>query len=247
MEHFDMNTASKILATGLLLGASSLVSAVPMLTVTGPGIGAANAGQATFLGSVFGAETEDFENGYTVGSQSQTISSSGVATFESLVAGSGGACDNGAFDCSAGLSVLDARVSPYNGRFSVPTDADNTNWLDSMDAKEMSISVATGYNAIGFFMTDPNDSGGRFEIGGVGFDFEYLFGNTSLSNGQVYYISIFDNDVATLGDVVIKSNASGDGYGIDRVTVAKVPEPGTLALFGLGLVGLGLARRRKQA
>jgi hypothetical protein len=116
-----------------------------------------------------------------------------------------------------------------------------------MDAREMSISVATGYNAIGFFMTDPNDSGGRFEIGGVGFDFEYLFGNTSLSNGQVYYISIFDNDVATLGDVVIKSNASGDGYGIDQLTVAKVPEPGTLALFGLGLVGLGLARRRKQA
>ena len=32
---------------------------------------------------------------------------------------------------------------------------------------------------------------------------------------------------------------------MDSLTVTKVPEPGTVALFGLGLAGLGLARRRK--
>lgn len=30
-------------------------------------------------------------------------------------------------------------------------------------------------------------------------------------------------------------------------TVSTVPEPGTLALFGIGLLGLGAARRRKKA
>ena len=29
------------------------------------------------------------------------------------------------------------------------------------------------------------------------------------------------------------------------VTVAEVPEPGTLALMGTGIIGLGLLRRRK--
>ena len=50
--------------------------------------------------------------------------------------------------------------------------------------------------------------------------------------------------------VVSIANTGGDGFAIDYselgVTTAVV-EPGTLALFGLGLAGLGFARRRKTA
>ncbi|PCM46389.1 hypothetical protein CPA50_06615 [Marinobacter sp. ANT_B65] len=112
-----------------------------------------------------------------------------------------------------------------------------------MDASEMTISPTTGYNSIGFYMTDPNDSSGRFSIGGLDFSFGDIFGS-SLGSGNVFYVSLFD--AAGLGDVSIFSNANGDGYGLDNVTIGSVavPEPGTFALLGLGLLGLGAARKR---
>ena len=48
---------------------------------------------------------------------------------------------------------------------------------------------------------------------------------------------------------IIFNHAGGDNVGImlDNVTLSKtdVPEPATLAMFGLGLIGLGFARRRQ--
>jgi hypothetical protein len=240
-----MKTAIKLAAAGIALSVSAWASAVPVLTISGQGNAASAAAETAFLATLGGSQiTETFDTaGYTAGAQSLTINSAaGVGSFTSVSQGSGGACDNGGYSCSAGLAVLDASTTPFNGRFSVSPD----NWLDSMDATKMTFSPTAGYNALGFFMTDPNDAGGRFDIGGVGFNFTDVFGS-AMGSGKIFYITLYDT--AGLGDISIFSNDQGDGYGLDNVTIGSVsvPEPGTLALFALGLMGLGIARKSARS
>lgn len=236
-----MKKLTLALAAGMLASTAATVNAAPIFNISGEGLAAAQAAETAFLGTLnAGYLTENFDSGYAVGTQSPTINSlAGVGSFTMDLAGSGGECESGSYSCAAGLAVLDTPSSPFSGRFDVSAD----NWLDSMDAREMTISAAAGYTAMGFFMTDPNDAGGRFSIGGVDFLFADIFGQ-SLGNGKIFYLSIFDSE--GLGDITIYANNSNDGYGIDNVTVGTVPEPGTLALFGLGLLGLGMARYKRK-
>ena len=54
----------------------------------------------------------------------------------------------------------------------------------------------------------------------------------------------FESTAALIGRIVFRNVGHMVLDGVKFETVA-VPEPGTLALFGLGLMGLGFARRRK--
>ncbi|WP_323750770.1 PEP-CTERM sorting domain-containing protein [Marinobacter sp.] len=236
-----MKNMATVVAVLMFAGGAGSAAAAPVINISSEGFSAAQAAEAAFLGNLnAGYITETFDSGYTVGAQSPTITSlAGVGSFTMDLAGTGGACDTSPYSCSAGLAVLDSSSSPYSGRFDISPD----NWLDSMDAQEMTISPSGGYTAMGFYMTDPNDAGGRFSIGGMNFSFSDIFGS-ALGNGKVFYISLYDD--SGLGDLSIYSNHSNDGYGLDNVTVGTVPEPGTLALMGLGLVGLVLIRSKKN-
>lgn len=233
-------TAPKLFSTLAVLLLSSSVHAVPVLSVSGQGLTEAQNAEAAFLASLPSYLTESFED-YAPGAASQTTSlATSVGSFTMNTAGTGGLCDSGAYACTDGLAILDGSSTPFNGRYAT----DGVNWLDSMDAQVMTFAPLAGATAVGFYITDPNDAGGRLDIGGTGFSFDDIF-ESALGNGRVYYLSIVDT--AGLSDLTFFSNNRDDGYGLDNITVASVPEPGMLALMGMGLMGLLLIRRRTQS
>ncbi|MTI98589.1 MAG: PEP-CTERM sorting domain-containing protein [Marinobacter adhaerens] len=231
---------------------SAANAALINVTVSGPGKAAAEAAEAQFMSYLKESTTETFE-GFTAangaGDQTGSINTS-VGSFTQLIAGGNGneACNDNGFSCTAGLAVLNSATSPFGGRFPMPEGVDNKNWLDSMDSQEMMFSIAGMYKAVGFYMTDPNDVGGLMDIvlednTTATYDMNNIFTGAE-SNGAAYYLG-FISDVS-IKSLVFRSNDDNDGFGIDNVTVGKVPEPGTLALMGLGLVGVGLMRRRAR-
>lgn len=241
-----------------LVAASSAQAAIIYSNVT-YGVTQATQAESNYLSSLASYQQETFDN---LGSISATGSTSlgavqtgnqqsswvwaseqfttSVGTFTMVK--SDGAADNS--DVRPDLLMIENSSTGEFGRS--PSHA--TNWLDSNDADIVSwdISGVGFFDSLGFYLSDVNDQGASLKLVFNDGTEHTTQLNSSLSNGNLMYVSLMA-DVAISSATLLFDNGTNenDGWGIDTITVGSlpIPEPATLALLSLGLIGVGAARR----
>jgi len=254
----------KSVMTGLALTvAAASAQSAAIISVSAGDAAYLSGVESAFLGTLVASDTESFDgwdtsNAVFTGSQhekwidSATTLSTAVGDFTLTGAGQAGSNTN-----NGNLKIESSRTGEY-GREVLASDATDF-WLDSNDATNVvwNIDADDSYNAIGFYLADINDQGGRIKLTYEDGSTEEYQVNTSFPSGSLFYTTII-SDMAITGASLYfdkcddpngcNSYNYSDGWGIDDITVGHhVPEPGTLALMGLGLAGLGFARRRKAS
>ena len=101
--------------------------------------------------------------------------------------------------------------------------AGNTFYVEAYDANDNLLDVASG-------------AANRRYLEGNGAGMDYLYVSSSMNN--IAYVILHDG-----GYFWVSDNMSGDASGVYS---PAVPEPTTMILFGLGLVGLGIRKRMKK-
>lgn len=253
------STISLTVVISSLVAASSAQAAIIYSNVSYGSVQAAQA-EANYLSSLASYQQETFDDLSTVtatgatslgavqtgNQQSSWVMASeqfttAVGTF-TMVKSDGAANSS---DVRPDLLMIENSSTGEFGRS--PSHA--TNWLDSNDADIVSwdISGVGFFDSLGFYLSDVNDQGASLKLVFDDGTEHTTQLNSSLSNGNLMYVTLMA-DVAISSASLLFDNGinKNDGWGIDTITVGSlpVPEPATLALLSLGLIGVGAARRR---
>lgn len=179
-------------------------------------------------------------------------SGAGVTTWE--LSGTSSASDSGTVRTPAGSASFSPDDSmeigsPNSGSFIIPA-INNTLFAVTGAA---SVTIGADTETITHIFLD--DDGVAFDDLGIRTSSSIGYLSTEMSSWMGSFTVNLDIDTFTPGTYALAGVVNGFFNGPDfaqagdvSLTISKkVPEPGTLALFGLGLAGLGIARRRKAA
>ena len=200
-----------------------------------------DAAEASFLSNLSGVGTEHFE-GISAGSSSPLAINFGAA---------GTATMNGSGQIT---SVPVGAAS--SGRYGIS----GTNFWEmstsTTSAFDVDLSGATA--AFGFYGIDVGDFGDQLEItlndtANTTFLVPNTTGSGASTDGSVLFFGFIGTTAAdTFTQVTIASTVGGEVFAFDDFTIGSlqqvsvVSEPGALAVLGVGLLGLGYARRRRN-
>jgi len=233
--------------------------APPALSLQMQQVQSAFLNQITYAGTPYGFESGNFAVG---GSSSFSYGSGATAGTASITSGTPSVVGEG----TPGLQLAVGRYNMTPGLietdpFGGPDIQHIGHWIES--SSDFSYSFTSPMSAIGFFLTDLGDFTGALTI--QLFNDQTLVydtvGDTSLNliggaNGNLGFLGLVASSNFNRAVFHISQGGSPDtdfvGFdsfiiGSANGTTPPLPEPGTLALVGLALTGVGLAGRRRAA
>jgi hypothetical protein len=200
--------------------------------------------ETQFMSHLSGVGTEDFE-GQTTDFTAPLILNFGAAGTATL----------------SGSSGIVAAVTPGTtngvGRYSIPSASSSKYWDVTAGASgTFTITFANSIAALGFYGIDIGDGGGQLTLALSNGDLPNVNHTKGNSDGSVlFYGLIAQGSAEEFTSISFTSTIPGgqtgiDVFGFDKFTIGTqqqvIPEPATLALFGLGLAGLAASRSRKK-